>query len=263
MRSVCRFAVMAIGTVLLVRAEHQAFAYYPGECSPKHAKDDFKKSTLVLVGRVTAVERYRFAPLVASTKGDKEPTEFFYLATITVGQTLKGKVQPGDEILFYTGSYRQRKEDNTSPTILRVANTHPAWTLEYDHVYLLALNPEDGTSEWKAEVRRDGHWAPAAIEKREIWRPRSCHWSVHEITVRNRKEAGERMPDGTETIRLNPETFVTLYFDRWQKAMPQENHLLLGEFIAAQRKGLFPGQESQATPPATNSQNANPSNPKQ
>jgi hypothetical protein len=261
-RYLCRFATIAIGTVILLGVERPAAAHYPLECSPEHAKDDFKNSALVVIGRVTTVERFRASPSAASTASEKEPTEFFYLATVTVGQTLKGKVKPGDEVLFYTGSYRQRKEDNTAPTALRVANTHPAWTLDYDHIYLLALNPAGRSGEWNAEARRDGRWIDAALEKREVWEPRSCHCSVHEITVRNRKEPGG-IADGMETIHLIPETYVTLYFDRWRAAVPKENRIFLSEFIAAQEKGRFPGHESQNAPAPPNSQNANPSKVKQ
>lgn len=249
-RSVCPFAAMGIASVLLLRAENQAIAYLPPQCCPRHAKDDFNQASLVVIGRVTAVERYRVAPSTDSPP--KGATEFFYLATITVGRTLKGKAKPGDDVLFYTGTYSQRREDDTAPTWLRVANSHPAWTLEYDHVYLLALDPLARTNEGKAEVRRDGKWFPVPMEKREIWEPRSCHCSVHEITVRNRTEPNDKGPDGMENLRLIPETYVTLYFDRWRES-PKGGLFLLDEFIAAQKKGEFPEKElgNNGSPPGS------------
>ena len=128
MKSVSFFLAMAIGTLVSLRAERRAVAFYPGECWPAWAKDDFKESALVVIGRVTAVARFRTSP-PATTGYPKEIKEFFYLATVTVGRTLKGKAKPDDDILFYTGSYMQRKEDNSTPTCPRVAYSHPGWTL--------------------------------------------------------------------------------------------------------------------------------------
>ncbi len=95
MRTLSCLAVVALAPVLVLCAEQRAAAYFPLNCNRAHAKNDFKDAALVVIGRVTAVERFRDVSPPASKAGKKEPTYFFYLATVTVGRTLKGKAKPG------------------------------------------------------------------------------------------------------------------------------------------------------------------------
>jgi hypothetical protein len=249
MRIVFRIGATAVGIALLLLAEDRVCGYFPGQCDRECAKDDFQKAAAVVIGRVTAIQRYRFAPEATSGASAKPPAEFFYLATITVGRTLKGKAKPGDEILFYVGLYGQREEDNATPAPLRVANTHPAWTVECNHVYLLALDPaQERRGGRDAEERRDGKWVRAGLEKREIWEPRSCHWGVHEITVYTRDEPAKKGPDGRETTRRVCTPYATIYFDRWNKPWSGEGKVPLDEFIAAQTNGKLPQEKPSTTP---------------
>jgi hypothetical protein len=256
MKSAWCLASAAIGTVLVLGSGNRASAYYPPECFPDYAKDDFKKSALVVIGRVTAVERFRVSPTLAPKERANWGTEFFYLATVTVGRTLKGKTNPGDDILLYTGYYPQRKEDETQAVSIRVANDHPAWTLDYGHVYLLALDLQSSQVDARgiAEAHRDGKWVHAALENREIWAPRSCHFSIHEITVLNREE----VVDAGETLRLTPETYLQPYFNRWRAPIKKGEWILLDKFIAAQEKGEFPRPEAQDTKSAPSPKKPDP-----
>lgn len=240
--------IRAFGIVLLCITAGPAYAFLPMNCSRKHAKDDFQKSELVVIGRVTTIQRFRFLPEADAPASAKDLKMFFYLATVTVGQTIRGTAKPGDDIFFFTGSYESRRDDETMPAVVRVANAHPGWALDYNHVYLLALKPAGRLEDLKAEGRRDGKWILIGPDKRQIWEPRSCHWSIHEITVRHRTET-VKAEDGLTWLQLVPKTYATLYFDRYITRSPDEKRILLDEFIAAQNKGEFPEAKSQSTGP--------------
>ena len=71
---------------LLLSSRDEARAYLPLECGSDSYKDDFKESPLIVIGRVTAIERYR-----TPDRARPEVPRPFYLATITVGRTLGKK----------------------------------------------------------------------------------------------------------------------------------------------------------------------------
>jgi hypothetical protein len=268
--------------VLLLLGSGESLAYFPCNCFPDYAKNDFKESALVVIGRVTAIQRYRIPLSAAGVATARRSVWFFYVATITVGRTLKGKAKPGEDILFCTGSYEQRSEDDTEPTRLRVANSHPAWTLDYNHVYLLALDPDRWDPE-EVEQRRDGKWTRTSLENREVWKPRSCHWSVHEVMVRHR-----RVPEGAKTkgkvqqfpaappigadtqpgelgtgvVRIVSETFVSIYFDRWEERTSKQYCVPLDEFIAALKQGKLPPEKDPTPFPADSPNEAGPAKAK-
>ena len=53
--SIGRFLIVG----LLLSCRNQAMAYPPYECKTDSAKDDFKESSLIVIGKVTAIEKYR------------------------------------------------------------------------------------------------------------------------------------------------------------------------------------------------------------
>ncbi len=214
-------------SVLLLCSARDVFAYLPIECISDSVKDDFKESALIVIGRVTSIERYRTRP-PDQYKAKRDANLYFYVATITVGRTLKGDAKVGQEILFFMGFSSLRDDDNLHSRILVVANTHSGWDLDVDNAYLLCLRSSEYLQDKaRAEVRRDGAWHSAGLEKRAVWEPRSCHNSVHRVSGRD----PVLVSLGLEHPRSRPESRVPLE-----------------EFIAAQKKGQFPGKPHE--PPA-------------
>ncbi len=209
---------------------HVALAYPPIECYTDAAKDDFKESPLIVIGKVTAIERYRTPDRLKP--GVKLP---FYVATVTVGRTLKGDVKPGEEILFLMGFGRLPEQDNLHSSLITVANSHSGWYLDVDNAYLLCLSPSKYLEDRAhAEVRRDGDWRNAGLENRDVWEPRSCHNSVHRIS-------SHRDP-----------ARVGLYLEHGKSR--SEESAPLEEFIADQTKAR--GANSQQGPPIPRESNS-------
>jgi len=212
-------AVGLLGAGLVISAGQAALAFLPGECVSDSYKSDFKESPLIVIGRVTAIERYRHP-----YRSGSDVKESFYLATITVGRTMKGDAKPGQEILFLMGFSHLRADDNLHSSILVVANTHAGWDLEIDNSYLICLRPSVYLSDRAhCEVRRDGAWQGTDLEKRDVWEPRSCHNSVHRVSGKKPEE-------------------VSLYLE-WSRLHHEEQRMPLEQFISENLKGTTRGTD--------------------
>jgi hypothetical protein len=214
-----------------------ACAHLPPECTFQHAIDDFAESNLVIIGRVTAVERYR---LVSNDPAARHvtPFTFTYLATITVGKVIRGESRPGDQVLLCVGFYEQRVANDTDPAVLRVANTHPAWSADYGKVYLLALVRERVFDDCTLAKFKDGEWVASGVDVRTIWRPRSCHWSIHE--VRNKRQERTVDVESIPSVHVSSEVYASVYLDRWGRDESAENWVRLEDLIAARERGVAP-----------------------
>ena len=163
---------------LVLFAAGVARAYLPVQCNARFAESGFTSSEAIAIGRVTKVERVGPFDL----GGPRKVQCFSYVATIAVGKAFKGPLKPKDEVLIGIGSYLCRGDDDTTPTQLATHNTHSPLPLNINGVYLLCLCREDdeaaGKEEWKGKV----------------WKPRSCHFSIHEIIMATVAGRGERIP---------------------------------------------------------------------
>jgi len=162
MKRMCVAVCCILATTALPRA---AWAFLPWDCV--YSEYDFTGSDAVVIGRVTKVER-------VTTKqpfGEETRPQFCYIATITVGQVLRGPVKKDSDLFIHIGEYVQRTEDNTVPAQFGTCNTHRALPLQINSVYLLCLR------------RGEGH-APRELSRswrRKLWAPNCCHYSIHEI----------------------------------------------------------------------------------
>ena len=151
------------------------YAYFPINCHSRHAQKDFTHSSHVIIGRVTKIERYR-----SDANVDGRHTRFDYLATITVGRSLRGPAAKDDEMIVRVGWDDHTNDDNVQPHGVWVANSHPPWRLEIGKVYLLCLVGESRYTPYIA-ARRDGKkWKTIDLSQR-VFVPRSCHWSIYEL----------------------------------------------------------------------------------
>lgn len=223
-----RLTQVCLVALLVLWSASAALAFLPYECVSDMYLDDFKESPLIVIGRVTAIERYRTnVPPRMNAKPDTK--QFFYVATIAVGRSLKGDAKPGQELLFFMGFSGLREDDNLHSRILVVANTHSGWDLDVDNAYLLCLRRTEYLEDKAhAEVRRGGVWQNAGLEKRDVWEPRSCHNSVHRI-------ASGRDPVHVSVSLEHPRS-------RSEKCVP------LDAFITELKKGRIPAKEDRALP---------------
>jgi hypothetical protein len=152
-----------------------AVAFPPGWCSREYAASDFKKSDLVIIGRVTSVER-----VIASSEKDKDRVAS-YFAIITVGQASKGDVKPGNRVAICLGSGDE--PDDVTPSGLVQYNSHAPLPLEISKVYLLCL-VRDTRKQDEGDRSDDitiSDTLKTIIQTTGALKPRSCHASVSEI----------------------------------------------------------------------------------
>jgi hypothetical protein len=203
-----------------------AHGYYPLNCNDEHAQDDFKESDLVIIGRVTKTEQYK------TKLSDRTEEDYvFYVATVTVGECLKGTAKKGDGVLFDMGGYVDRKGDDTRPTYLRTCNTHGAWGLKPDGVYLLFLAKSSWDIDKPVYSHRGRNWKEVNFEKKRVFEPHSCHRSIHEIYEHRTTAPGPQVA-GMKTLTITTTLHVRLYLPS-QAEGPE-----LSEFLEWRRKGL-------------------------
>ena len=131
-----------------------AFAYLPASWSRGNANLDFKKADAVVIARVTGVNR-KIHPL--------DQRAFVYVASVAVGNVLRGVVKTNDVLNIIIGGYRQSHVDEAEPTHISQCNSQNGFDLRINDVYLLALDRQ-GTNKLE-----------------QLWKPRSGHLSIHHI----------------------------------------------------------------------------------
>jgi hypothetical protein len=213
--------VLAALTALLFM--DQATAYLPGNCNARHAVADYDMSDAVVIGRVVAVERVLEKLRYANGRDDYH---FSYVATVRVGRAVRGTLSVGDEFRMLVGGYFQSSYDDTAPVgRLMTCNTHSPHDLPPAGVRLLFVNrardlQRDRENPKGPEVSRD-ELARRLVEEGNVWEPRSCHFSVHEIVW------GTDGKDG-KTLWVEPSSRP------WGDAKPEAQ--LLDDFLSQKRE---------------------------
>lgn len=143
------------------------FAYWPSNWDKSHARNDWNKSEIVVIGRVVDYERIMVKKKEFNAKLEKHVSYYFftYIAKIAVGDVLKGKIDENVLINIPVGNYVQfGKIDETKPVDFKIAN-NPGYDLKINGVYLLYLNSRKNETGKKSYKPRSGYFSINKIEK--------------------------------------------------------------------------------------------------
>lgn len=196
----------------------RASAYLPGNCNARHALTDYDKAEAIVIGKVVVIERVLEKLQLAN---GREDYRFSYYAAVRVGRAIKGELRVGDEFRTLVGEYDQTREDDTVSIGLRTCGTHPAFRLSPGGVNLYFINKIKDLRHWHVDnktyqVLRDERARKLIVED-NVWKPRSCHYSIHEII-------GVRGERGGMTLWVN------------EARGDAEQEILLNDFLSRKRE---------------------------
>lgn len=189
------------------------YAYFPANWCDEYAKNDARDSDIILIGRVTKLERLLHE--INYLYREDGSVFFNFVATITIGKVLKGKgkldgrntieIGIGDS-LFHSENlnYETLREYDTEPGWISLANTQDGYDLRLNEVYLLFLNKN----------------ISEAIGA--YFGPRSGPYSIGIIS---KKSFDVKLDDGSVDRRYKKYVSMGSLGKKWKKEVPLDEYI--------------------------------------